>query len=45
MAGPVAMDRSTSLNTSDHVPANAQVNVEYSERSRAEATVIQVKPK
>lgn len=45
VAGPVAVERSTSLNTSDHVPVNAQVNVEYSERTRTETTVIQVKPK
>ena len=45
LAGPVDIERSTSLNTSDHVPVNALINIEYSERSRVEATVIQVKPK
>ena len=45
MVGSVAIERNTSLNTSDNVPVNAQVNVEYSEKARAETTVIQVKPK
>ena len=45
LAGPVDIERSTSLNTSDHAPVNALINIEYSERSRVEATVIQVKPK
>ena len=45
LAGPVDIERSTSLNTSDHVPVNALIKIEYSERSRVEATVIQVKPK
>lgn len=45
VAGPVAVERSTSLSTSDHVPVNTQVNVEYSERTRTETTVIPVKPK
>ena len=45
VVGSVAIERNTSLNTSDHVPVNAQVNVEYSEKARAETTVIQVKPK
>ena len=45
VVGSVAVERNTSLNTSDHVPVDAQVNVEYSEKARAETTVIQVKPK
>ena len=41
----VAIERHTSLNISDHLPVCAQLNVETSEKVRAEATIIQLKPK
>ena len=41
----VAVERCTSLNTSDHVPVHTHINIETCEKSRAVATVIQLKPK
>ena len=41
----VRVDRNNQLNTSDHIPVKARVNVEFREKSRSETTVIQVKPK
>ena len=41
----VAIEKHTSLNTSDHVPVKVQVCIETREKNRATATTIQVKPK
>ena len=41
----VTIDRNNQLNTSDHIPVKARVNVEYREKSTSETTIIQIKPK